>query len=549
MMKFHRKKLLSTFLICPAVTVVLLLSFFVPPARATTHVVLKKIEIKELPRFIRLRFLFKKNFPDKIGSYQRGKALTLLFRGTTNGLSHNVVHAKSKGIIKDIRILRYKRGMRVVINLKDPNIEFVRYQRRSPPQVVVSLRKAKHPKKRTTQVAKASPKPKKAKPKTVSPETPPVKKEPPPSLEKAPKKPVEKEAKTVKEKPKEEKTEEKTAPPKSKKVERVAKIEPEDLKKASKVSLPPIQAGAKREKKSFLLLSTFPPSDNPQTAALFTKAEKDFSEGNYKRAAQRFKAVMKEAPRTREGEAAAFYWAKSLYLGRKKEKILEVPKAYEEILKEYPDAPWRYEALRDLMSLYASLKQYSLAIKTCRDIMKQYPHSPRAENALFHMGKFQLLTHNYTQAISVLQTYLKRYPKGNYVREATFSLGDAFYFNGDIQKAADTYQTALTRWPLSTPTEIKTLVNIALAFAKSGHTDRGLDLLFDALNISATEGEKPFLMLNIANLYVRDKRIREALIVYSKIKAQYPDTQEAALSIKELSRLSRKYPEAKSEGF
>ena len=134
MMKFHRKKLLSTFLICPAVTVVLLLSFFVPPARSTTHVVLKKIEIKELPRFIRLRFLFKKNFPDKIGSYQRGKALTLLFRGTTNGLSHNVVHAKSKGIIKDIRILRYKRGMRVVINLKDPNIEFVRYQRRSRPR-------------------------------------------------------------------------------------------------------------------------------------------------------------------------------------------------------------------------------------------------------------------------------------------------------------------------------------------------------------------------------------------------------------------------------
>ncbi len=88
-----------------------------------------------------------------------------------------------------------------------------------------------------------------------------------------------------------------------------------------------------------------------------------------------------------------------------------------------------------------------------------------------------------------------------------------------------------------------------MTLEKSGQADRGLDLLFDALNISATEEEKPFLMLNIASLYVREKRIREALVVYSKIKAQYPGTQEAALSIKELSRLSRKYPKAKSEGF
>ena len=541
-MKLPKKKPSFLFLTCTAVMAFLFLYFFVPPARSTTHVVLKKIEIKEMPRFIRLRFLFKKNFPDKIGSYQRGKALTLLFRGTTNGLSKNVIHVKSKGIVRDIRILRYKRGMRIVINLKDPNVEFVRYQRRSPPQVVVSLREAKHPKKQTTRVAKTSPPPKKTTPKKVPPKAPPVKKELPPPVEKTPKKPVEKQAKTTKEKTRQEKT----VPPKEEKVERVAKIEPEELKK---VTLPPIQKEEKQEKKSYLSLSSLPPSKNPQIAALFSKAEKDFSDGNYRHAAKKFQTIMKEAPNTREGEAAAYYWAKSLYLQREKKKILEAPKAYEEILKEYSEAPWRYEALKDLMFLYASLKQYSLAIKICQEVIKQYPHSPRAESALFHMGKFQLLTHNYTQAISILQTYLKRYPKGSYVREATFSLGDAFYFNGNIQKAADIYQLALRRWPLTTPTEVKNLVNIAMTLEKSGQADRGLDLLFDALNISATEEEKPFLMLNIASLYVREKRIREALVVYSKIKAQYPGTQEAALSIKELSRLSRKYPKAKSEGF
>ncbi|RTZ93791.1 MAG: hypothetical protein DSY91_01420, partial [Deltaproteobacteria bacterium] len=110
---------------------------------ATPRVILKNIQIKDVSKFVRIRFLFKKNFPEKLGNYQRGKKLTLLFRGTYNGLSKKVITVKKNSIVKDIRLLRYNRGMRVVINLKDPNIEFVRYQRRSPPQVVVSLRKGR----------------------------------------------------------------------------------------------------------------------------------------------------------------------------------------------------------------------------------------------------------------------------------------------------------------------------------------------------------------------------------------------------------------------
>jgi TolA-binding protein len=521
---------------------------FTPPAWATTRVILKNIQIKDVSKFIRIRFLFKKNFPDKLGSYQHGKALTLLFRGTHNGLSKNVIEINSN-IVKDIHILRYKRGMRVVLNLTDPNVEFVRYQRHSPPQVVVSLRRLKTHEAPSPKITKGSKPPGKTHPKVRKPEKPksPTNKKGTEKVTRIKKKPEKKVEKGPA--PKE-------APVKKPAPQKVARLTTEFKKPgtiAHKQLPPPPSSPEKKEKKiAFVFFhSSFPPVKDPSQSGLFSKAKKAFKKGDLNAAAEGFRKVMKAAPKTREGEISAFYWARSLKLSRGKgmKEAIRVSRDYEEILREYPDAPWTYEALNDLLSLYVSMNAYKKATKACNKILKKYSDTDRAEKALFQMGKFQILEGAYGKAETTFQTYLKKYPKGKYVRDATFLLGDALYYHGDIQEAVETYQSALKRWPQSNPTGIKTLTNMAMVFAKSGQTDRALDLLFGALNTSATEKERATLLLNIASLYEREKKIREALIIYSKIKAQYPNTQEAALSLKELSRLSRKYPKAKSKGF
>ncbi len=521
-------------------------------AGATPRVILKRIEIRDLRKFTRIRFLFKKNFPEKLGSYQRGKALTLLFRGTHNGLPRKIIPVKSNGVVKDIRILRYNRGMRVVINLKDPDIEFVRYQMKSPPQVVVSLRKARHPKvpsHRPTSPIKKPPEPTSPKPVGTQKAPPSAPSAPPTNLPEAKKETAPGTKPSVKA-PESEK-----APQK----EKVAALKPEatpapiTIKKKEAVVSPlpaPAPLPAKEKKKSYYFLSSLPQAKDASVRSLFSKARIAFRGRKFQSASKTFSQVMEKAPATREGETSAFYWARSLELWRgKKRKRGMAHQAYETILKRYPNAPWIHEAIGNLLALYEAHRDYPRAIKLCRKILKTRPDTNLKEEALFALGKFLTLNQDYPEADDFLHRYLETYPNGKYAREATFYLGDTFYYRNNVQMAARTYQSALKRWPLSEPNNIKRLLTMANAFTKAGQFDRALTLLFDALNTTQNEADKPVLMFQIARLYEIQGKFREAMIVYSKVKSQFPGTNEAAASIKKLSVLARKHPRAKSRGF
>jgi len=493
------------------------------PARpwASISPILKEIKIKNTSKFVRIKFLFKGKLPYRTGAYLNGKTFILLFRGTRKELSRNPVVKRGR-LIRGITVYGLPKGVKVKVHLASPSVEYVKYQRRNPPQVVVSLRKvravgpSRHPKKRV--VPPALKKPSANKKSSGKPR------------EKTGHKEAGKEKKTVSKK---------TAKIRKRKA---ANVEPSVKKPAAQKS-----AIQKRP----LFVSHLPSSRDQAVLALFSKAKQAWDAKDYQHASALFRKVAKKTPKTKQGETSAFYWARSLFLWeqQKEKRTPKVVEVYKDILKRFPNAPWTLCALMDLGGQYTFLTSYNQALDTYRRVIKHYHGSPEAEEALFNMGKLWLLRQSFKEAEKTLRGYTARYPRGHYLMEATYLLGDALYYQGDVRHAVETYQKALRRWPRSHSKGHKTLENMAALFEKHGQYDRALDLMFMALNLSPIDKGKAQLMFKIATLYERQRRFCEALKIYSGVIAQYPGTRKAAQSTLRMAGLSVTHPRIKYKGF
>ena len=497
-------------------------------AAAAPYPVLRKVEIVNASKFLRFRFLFGGKLPTRTGAYIKERKLILLFAGARNTMPKNIIPVKG-GVATNIAIRSLPKGLKVVINLKTPRVEYVKYQRKTPPQIVVSLRKTtkytaprvqKRPRK--IQVVKKGEIPSKTK-----------------------------QAKTKQ--PSERKRDYKEE---TKRQEKVLKKPRDGERKPLRQSTTEntskhITEKSQQAKEDTPGKSEYAPAKSPEVRVLFGKAQEAFNAKDYRKAEKLAWKVMKKAPKTKEGETCAFFWAKSLYLrkGFNERGAIKASEAYKKILESYPKAPWTDIALMDLLHLYKSIGFYNQAIDVGQEVIQRYPNSSKAEEAMFLIGQLQLLKQSFAEAEKTLRRYLSKYPNGKFAREATYFLGDALYYQGDVARAVEIYQRALQRWSQASATDFKTLENMARIFEKNGQNERALDLMFTALNISATEKQKPKLMLKIASLYERINRCREALKIYSKIIAQYPKTREGIKAMLKMAALAQKHPGIRYKGF
>ncbi len=513
---------------------------FPPPALASNPSVLTAIRIDNTPKFVRLRFLFKGRLPHRSSVILRGKTLILYFPGSREGAIRKRVKGK-RHLVKRVRTSRTSKGLEIRILLATSRIEYVKYQRRKPPQVLVSLRHAKGKKARHSLSSRR----KKLLPQREKGKRVHLHKSAKPSTRKPVPRGAGGKAVALAEAKKRLRAVAEGAHP-AKKIQSGEKESP--IPAPSKGTTPPRVPAPSPQMPA---VSTLPPAKNPAVKALFDQAERARKRGDYEKAAGLFKEVFHKSPRSREGEASAFYWVKSLYLlekGREK-ATLKVADAYEEILKKYPHAPWGLQALRDLARQYTALTFYNQAIDVYRRIIRKFPHSTDAEEALFRIGDLQLEKRSFKTAEGTFRAYIKQYPEGKYLRDVTYLLGDALYYQGNTQQAVDLYQTAMKRWPHATSTDLKTLENMAALFEKNGDMDRALDLLFMAVNLSSSKDDAAELMYHIAMLYKKEGRYREALKVFSNILAQYPGSHMAAQSVIAMAELSETHPGIKYNGF
>ncbi len=417
-------------------------------SKAVHPTYLTRVDLHNTPRFVRLKFHFKGTVPRHPKTVLHGSALSLFFQGVRKkGLTPPA--PKTGGLIKTIRITGSSKGVRIWISLRSGHVEYVRYQRRSPPLVVVCLRKAR----RTRYPSRKT-----------SPRT---------AHAKRPRKP------------------------------RRRKALAHTVSRSQ--AHPPVYIPAYIPSPDLFLATP------PEARIRFAEAREAWQTGHIHLAGKMFKEVYRHFPNSEEGEASAFYWIRSrLILNKGNPKgERKITKDLEAILTKYPHAPWVLRALRDLGSLYTRMGRYDRAIRTYRQIIARSPTSFDAENALVCIGKIQLATRSFKEAETTFREDLHRFPKGRETREATIYFGDALYYQGNIRQAIQVYQSAMRCRSRSTPTDLKALASLAALFEKRGNTDRALDLLFLALNLSPTPRNRKILLNQIMILYRHADRLKE----------------------------------------
>ncbi len=470
---------------------------------------LARIKIENRPRFVRLRFSFKGGLPQRSDTALYHQTLKLYFSNTRNGAMLPLISA-TDNLIKAIHIYAPSKDVIVKIHLSCQEVEYVKYQRRFPPEVVVYVRKMKRPVKKM----KGNPS-------------------------------VSHHSEGRKAFHHKRETERCKVPLQQIRFKRATVIhisshqgnqgpytkgtKPRREKQAGRGPSKKLIAHGDFVSTTTSTASAYPPTMDRAALVLFREAGKVWLKSEYTRAGKMYKELLDRDPASREGMESAFFWARSEFflVQEGKRRIREVIEDYEDILEQYQEAPWKPRALLDLGQLYTQEGRDARSIDIYLQIITSFPPSPTVESAYICLAELQIKQHTYNVAEKTLHSYLKLFPRGSYVGEATYLLGDAFYYQGEIRQAIKTYHSAMNRWPLSTQKNLTSLEKIATHFEKNGEMEHELDLLFLALNISTSNQARAALMSRIAGAYLRMGKPREARKITSILQTEIPASEKA----------------------
>jgi len=87
-----------------------------------------------------------------------------------------------------------------------------------------------------------------------------------------------------------------------------------------------------------------PHSDSAATPEIFLEAERNFADGNYRRAAQAYEKFLYTFPKASGRERALFYLGFSLALSGDDRDLLQTEAALRRLISEFPKSPYRRQA-------------------------------------------------------------------------------------------------------------------------------------------------------------------------------------------------------------
>ncbi len=132
---------------------------------------------------------------------------------------------------------------------------------------------------------------------------------------------------------------------------------------------------------------------------------------------------------------------------------------------------------------------------------KVKPKSPEYEKADFDEAYASVRNSRYHQAIRLLNKFIVNYPNGRYSDNALFWLGSVYKVVGNLPSAKKNFKAVFTQFPKSE--------KAALA------------------------------LLKLADIYLAEKKTRQAKQLYMRVKKDYPDTSSARVAQNKLQSIGQ----------
>ena len=283
---------------------------------------------------------------------------------------------------------------------------------------------------------------------------------------------------------------------------------------------------------------------------------------------------------TQSGADDIFDNALDLYKEKKLDKAAE---QFKIVLKQYPKSRVAPESQYRLGTIFEETGDYVEAHKAYQALIKSYPQSERFEEVIereYQIGTMFLsgkkgkllgldIRPSLPLAIEVFQKIVTAAPYGAFGDKAQFNLGVAYQKSGHFDDSLEAYQNLIDQYPQSSLLQKARLQMTEVSYAKSSGQTRDQSALDEAARQAQSylkrypgseEAEKAEKIsrevdeLNaeknyrIGLYYEKDNFLTSALIYYSDTAKRYPNTNWGQKAVEKLHSLQEpvKYLNAKA---
>ena len=136
-------------------------------------------------------------------------------------------------------------------------------------------------------------------------------------------------------------------------------------------------------------------------------------------------------------------------------KFADATTNFETVLKKYPQADFREEAMLNLASANYAWAQsgnpgkYAEAAKRFADLLNAYPQSDFADQATYFMAESQYLNGRQEEAIGTYGLLAKKYPQSQLAPDAVYAMGVT---QEELKRYAEAEKHSISSWPVILPT-------------------------------------------------------------------------------------------------
>lgn len=175
--------------------------------------------------------------------------------------------------------------------------------------------------------------------------------------------------------------------------------------------------------------------------AAFWLGESRFYNRQYRQALQSYLQVPQGSPRYPD----ALYGRGWVYY-QGNDWLRAVPE-FEQVVRQYPEAPIRPEALYRLGEVQFNLKSSDKAIAAYQQLLREYPQEKLAPNARFRIGWVRYKAGYNAQAIRELSELVRHHPDHPIAADAHYWLGMAYIGEKQLDEARSQFERVLALQP------------------------------------------------------------------------------------------------------
>ena len=267
-----------------------------------------------------------------------------------------------------------------------------------------------------------------------------------------------------------------------------------------------------------------------------------FGVGDFKQAADAFRAVLANYPKSEAIVAAKYQLAVSLSkLGQSQDAI----KLLDELLTAYPKGDLADSYLVELGWAYLDLKQPQQAVTRFQKLLADFPQSKYAPEAAFRLGEIRYDGGDFAGAQAAYEQVINQYPKSDLLDEALYKLGWSLLKQDKPQDALKPFQSA-AQHAGDAAVNADARYQAAALLMKQGSLDEAVRLL-EPIRDSAPASLAPRVLLLLGQGYLGLKDCAKAAPLFQQLADKYktdPLAPRALLGLGRCQKADKKYDDA-----